>query len=328
MKKNQKKVNKKKQIDYSQAKEYEYHLPVFLEKVLEYLNIKEDGIYIDGTLGGGGHSSEILRRLGKNGKLLAFDKDVMAIEYCLTLFAEEIEKSDNSRISILNQSFSEACSIKSICGKVNGILLDLGVSSRQLDDSNRGFSYRFDSPLNLRFSSQGIDGEELLNTAKQEEIESLLRKYGEEPFARNISRLIVERRRVFPIKTTLDLRKIIEESVPPAQLIKSLSRVFQAIRIAVNDELSVLEEAMRNSTELLTNGGRIVVISYHSLEDRIVKNILREYASDKYNDDPLPKLIRKKQLKILTNKPIIPDEIEIKNNPRSRSAKLRIAEKL
>lgn len=327
MKKNSQKNIKKKQIDYSEAEEYEYHLPVFLDKVLEYLNIKEDGIYIDGTLGGGGHSGEIMRRLGKNGKLLAFDKDVAAIEHCQTQFAEELKKEGESRITLINECFSGACSIKRLEGKVNGVLLDLGVSSRQLDDSTRGFSYRFESPLNLRFSSEGITAEELLNTSKQEEIERLLKTYGEEPFAKTIARRIAEKRRAFPIRTTTELRKIIEESVPGSQLMKALSRSFQAIRIAVNGELQVLENTLTNIIPLMAPQGRIVIISYHSLEDRIVKNIFRELSQKKYSDDPLPVLIRDKELKLITNKPIIPDAEEIKRNPRSRSAKLRIAER-
>ncbi len=328
MKKKNQNKSIKKQIDYSEAEEYEYHLPVFLDKVLEYLNIKEDGLYIDGTLGGGGHSAEILRRLGKNGRLLAFDKDIAAIKYCQAIFAEELKKEGESKITLCNECFSEACSIKSLSGSVNGILLDLGVSSRQLDDSTRGFSYRFESPLNLRFASDGRDAETIINSAKQEEIERFLKLYGEEPFAKNIARRIVERRRVFPIKTTTDLRKIIEESVPGSQLMKALSRSFQAIRIAVNDELGVLEETLNNVLPILAPMGRIVVISYHSLEDRIVKNIFRELSHKKYSDDPLPILIREAELKSLSSKPIIPDAEELKRNPRSRSAKMRVAERI
>lgn len=327
MKKRSQKRTKK--IDYSQAEEYVYHLPVFLDKVLEYLNIKEDGTYIDGTLGGGGHSAEILRRLGKNGKLLAFDKDIAAIEHCTAIFAEELNKKEGeSKITLCNECFSGACSIKNLHGKVNGILLDLGVSSRQLDDSERGFSYRFESPLNLRFASTGRDAEDILNSDRQEEIERLLKLYGEEPFAKSIARRIAEIRRVFPIKTTTDLRKIIEDSVPKSQLIRSLSRSFQAIRIAVNNELGVLEETLNNVVPILAPGGRIVVISYHSLEDRIVKNIFRELSHKKYSDDPIPVLEREPVMKVLTSKPIVPDEAEIKRNPRSRSAKLRVAERV
>lgn len=325
---NQKSSHRRERIDYSHAESYEYHKPVFLDKCLEFLAINEDGIYVDGTLGGGGHSSEILRRLGKNGRLLAFDKDTMAIEYCHSKFADELVKGENSRLILLNECFSEACSIERLRGKVNGILLDLGVSSRQLDDSHRGFSYRSESPLNLRFASDGITAEELLNTADERQIERLLREYGEEPFAKSIARRISQRRRAFPIRSTTDLRQIVEESVPQTQLFKALSRTFQAVRIAVNDELGVLNKILSNSVPILAPHGRIVVISYHSLEDRIVKNNFRDFSSKKYSDEPLPRLIRMPELKILTPKPIEPDEAEILSNPRSRSAKLRVAEKI
>ncbi len=326
MKKKSKKEQFRNRIDYSEAVEYDYHLPVLLDEVLDYLNIKEDGIYIDGTLGGGGHSAEILRRLGKTGKLLAFDKDEMAIEHCRIRFSEELSLGENSRIELINECFSEACSI--IRKRANGILLDLGVSSRQLDDGHRGFSYRVESPLNLRFSSHGITAEDLLNTAQERELESILRLYGEEPFAKRIARRISQRRRAFPLQTTTDLRNIIEESVPSTQLFKSLSRTFQALRIAINDELGVLHKILSNVVPILADNGRIVVISYHSLEDRIVKTNFKEFSIKKYSDDPLPVLVREAQLKILTPKPILPTEEEIKRNPRARSAKMRIAERI
>lgn len=326
MKKKGKKEQIRNRIDYSEAVEYNYHLPVLLEEVLDYLNIKEDGIYIDGTLGGGGHSAEILRRLGKTGKLLAFDKDEMAIEHCRIRFAEELALGENSRIELINECFSQACSI--IRKRANGVLLDLGVSSRQLDDSHRGFSYRVESPLNLRFSSHGTTAEDLLNSAQEREIESILRLYGEEPFAKRIARRISQRRRAFPLRTTSDLRSIIEESVPSTQLFKSLSRTFQALRIAINDELGVLNNILSNVVPVMAENGRVVVISYHSLEDRIVKTKFKEFSIKQYSDDPIPVLIREPQLKILTPKPILPTEEEIKRNPRARSAKMRIAERL
>ena len=328
MKKNNQKRRVRERIDYSEAIDYEYHLPVFLNECLEYLNIDESGTYVDGTLGGGGHSAEILRKLGKKGKLFAFDKDVMAIDHCQSRFAEELGFGESSRIILLNECFSGACSIERLIGNVNGILLDLGVSSRQLDDSRRGFSYRTESPLNLRFADDGITAEELLNTAEEKEIERILRGYGEEPFARSIARRISQRRRAFPLRNTTDLRNIIEETVPSTQLFKALSRTFQAIRIAVNDELGVLHKILSNAVPILAPKGRIVVISYHSLEDRIVKNVFKEFASKVYSDDPLPVLIREPQWKILTTKPILPSEHEVKINPRSRSAKLRIAERI
>jgi 16S rRNA (cytosine1402-N4)-methyltransferase len=328
MKKKNQKYQNKVRIDYSEAVEYEYHLPALLEEILELMNIQEDGVYIDGTLGGGGHSAEILSRLGGNGKLYAFDKDLMALDHCKSRFAEELVKGEKSRIILLNECFSEACSIEYLREKADGILLDLGVSSRQLDDSRRGFSYRMESPLNLRFSPDGATAEDLLNTVEEREIERILRDYGEEPFAKNIARRIIQRRAAFPLRSTSDLRSIIQESVPGSQLFKALSRSFQAIRIAVNDELGVLEKILSNFMPILKKGGRIQIISYHSLEDRLVKNYFRELSQKKYSDDPLPVLIREPQVKLIGAKPIIPSDREIKLNPRVRSAKLRVAEKI
>ena len=328
MKKGGKNIKRRKRLDYSEAQDYEYHLPVLFEEVIEYMDIREGGIYIDGTLGGGSHSAAILQRLGKTGKLYAFDKDETAINYCRSRFAEELGLGEDGRLILRNECFSTACSIEEIKNKANAILLDLGVSSRQLDDSRRGFSYRAESPLNLRFSSDGITAEELLNSAQEREIERILRSFGEEPFAKSIARRIVQRRRAFPLRYTTDLRNIIEESVPSTQLVKSLSRTFQAIRIAVNDELGVLHNILLNVVPILAPKGRIIVISYHSLEDRIAKNIFKDLSVTKYSDEPLPKIIANPSLKILTSKPIVPSEKEIKLNPRSRSAKMRVAEKI
>ena len=325
MAKNKRHYSERRHIDTREADAYEYHKPVFLEKCIEFLDIKEDGYYADGTLGGGGHSAEILKRLGESGRLFAFDKDMTAINYCREKFTEELVKGEKSRIVILNESFGGACNIKKE-KKFDGILLDLGVSSRQLDDSSRGFSYRFDSPLNLRFASDGPTAEDLLNTAEEVELAKILRSYGEEPFAGKIARRIVEMRRAFPFHSTVDLKNAVADSVPASLLFKSLSRTFQAVRIAVNDELNVLQSTLSNIVPEVAKGGRIVVISYHSLEDRIVKDVFRSLSKKKYSDDPVPQLISEPLLTILTPKPIEPDEDYIKHNPRSRSAKLRVAE--
>ncbi|MFN3305772.1 MAG: 16S rRNA (cytosine(1402)-N(4))-methyltransferase RsmH [Candidatus Kapaibacteriota bacterium] len=301
-----------------------YHTPVLLKEVIELLITDRDGIYVDGTIGGGGHSEKILEILGENGRLWGFDKDIEAIEYCREKFKVELEKGGNSRLELFNECFSKACSITRHRGEWTGFLLDLGVSSRQLDESRRGFSYRRVGPLDLRFSPNGTKAEDLVNAASEEDLAALLRKYGEEPFAKKIANAIVRQRKLCTIKTTVDLAKIVESVVPRKILTKSLSRVFQAIRIAINDELNVLEKALESSLACLAKSGRIVVISYHSLEDRIVKNFFRN--TSKSGNRRVARIVPK--LKILTPKPIIPSEEEIKSNPRSRSAKLRAAEKI
>lgn len=299
-----------------------YHTPVLLKEVVDLLVTDPNGLYVDGTIGGGGHAEAILKRLGEKGRILGFDKDKEAIEYCKEKFKGELEKGASSRLELFNECFSKACSITRHRGKWTGFLLDLGVSSRQLDESRRGFSYRAVGPLDLRFSPHGRTAEDLVNAANEEELAALLRRYGEEPFAKKIARAIVQKRKIAPLKTTVDLAKVVESVVPRKFLTKSLSRVFQAIRIAINDELNVLEEALNSSLGCLGKGGRIVVISYHSLEDRIVKTFLRKHSFQGKEETTtfVPKI------NILTKKPIVPSEEEIKSNPRSRSAKLRAGE--
>jgi 16S rRNA (cytosine1402-N4)-methyltransferase len=302
-----------------------------LEKSVDYLITEPSGIYVDGTLGGGGHAANIIGRLSSGGKLYAFDKDEEAIAHCLSRFKEEIDKGDSSKIELVNQSFEKACSIKSLKGKANGLLLDLGVSSRQLDSREKGFSYRVNTSLDMRFGADGKTAEAILNSFSEQEIEKLLRDYGEEPFAKKIARRISEIRRVAPLRDTAQLRQIVEESVAPKIRLKSLSRVFQAIRIAVNGELDVLRRTIEGFIPMLAPGGRIVVISYHSLEDRIVKSLFREHTYKKIKElsreDP-ERAAKIQELKLVTKKPILPDYNEIEINVRARSAKLRIAEKV
>lgn len=319
---------KYKKFHSESAEKYNYHNPVLLKQAIDYLVIKEDGFYIDGTLGGGGHAAEIINRLNKGGTLFAFDKDEEAIKHCRTKFAEELNRSDGKRIILRYGCFSEACGIEEVRGRLSGLLLDLGLSSRQLDESRRGFSYRADSKLDMRFSSHGKTAAELLNNTNEEELVKIFRNYGEEPFAGKIARRLLQRRRAAPLETTFGLRAVIEESVPTKLLSKSLSRIFQAVRIAVNDELNLLTETLQSTLELFEPGGRIVIISYHSLEDRIVKNFFKEHQFKLKNVNELeatnmPKL---NLLNILTKKPIIPDENELISNPRARSAKMRVAE--
>ena len=305
-----------------------YHTPVLFEESLNFLITDRDGLYIDGTLGGGGHSAGILERLGKWGHLKAYDKDPEAVERCNERFAEELGRS-SSRLEIRQEGFEKACSIRGNDkddNRINGILLDLGVSSRQLDSETRGISYRIDTNLDMRFSGSGKSARDLLHESKEEELVHIFKAFGEEPFARPLARRLVERR-AFSLEKTSDIVSVIESVVPPHIQKKSLSRVFQSIRIAVNDELNVLSETITKVLPNLAPNGRCVVISYHSLEDRIVKNIFKQFAplsehKNKYaKDNIIP------DYTILTKKPILPSKEEISSNKRARSAKLRVIRK-
>jgi 16S rRNA (cytosine1402-N4)-methyltransferase len=350
-KKTQTKINKFDKTK-SDRTEYDYHLPVLLNEATNYLfneifNKDINSIYIDGTLGGGGHAAIIMQRINNRGKLFAFDKDKSAIERAKNKFEEEINSSSPSLL-LFNQSFSKAYSICEEMGvSANGILLDLGVSSKQLDSEQGGISYRVNSALDMRFDSEqknnikycannsnSTTAKEILNTMSEDELTALFRKYGEEPRSRVIARRIIEIRRVKTLETTFELRFIIEECTPKIHHFKTLSRIFQAIRIKVNNELDELNTTLNNIINVLKPGGRIVVISYHSLEDRIVKQFFKEKS---LNPKKNKYAIKNKELntnntiivpnlKILTPKPIIPSEYEIKSNPRARSAKMRVAE--
>ncbi|GAB1371036.1 16S rRNA (cytosine(1402)-N(4))-methyltransferase RsmH [Candidatus Kapaibacterium sp.] len=299
--------------------EYDYHLPVMLNECLDNLVLSNKATIIDGTLGGGGHAEGILSRLDSGGNLVAFDKDSGAIAHSKRKFSTITDNQSAPKITFYNECFSSICNKAEYDGKIDGVLLDLGVSSMQLDSDSVGLSYRFNARLDMRFGNEGIPAYDIINKADVAEIKRILRDYGEEPKAGLIARRIDERRRAIPLETTFDLKELIEELVSPTLRFKTLSRVFQAFRIAVNRELEVLEKALHCYIKMLAPQGRIVVMSYHSLEDRIVKNIFREY--DKHNND-------KPLLKIITSKPIIASDDEIAKNPRARSAKLRIAEKL
>ncbi|MEN6511284.1 MAG: 16S rRNA (cytosine(1402)-N(4))-methyltransferase RsmH [Chloroherpetonaceae bacterium] len=310
-------------------KDKNYHLPVLKEEAVSFLINDPDGIYIDGTLGGGGHTSAILERIGNKGCVIAFDKDPDAIEHCRERFAKELSQVP-PRLQLYNESYLEACSIAERYGKIAGLLLDLGVSSKQIDSELGGFSYRTSSELDMRFIPEGKTAKDLLNSATQEELERILWQYGEEPFSRKIARRIVEVRRGKALSTTFDLREIVSQCVPQSLLTDALSRVFQAIRIAINNELQELENLLDCILPFIAKNGRIVVISYHSLEDRIVKNFFKEHSAPKAHvnkykiEDNLASNVPK--LKIITKLPILPNNEEIHNNPRSRSAKMRVAE--
>ena len=303
------------------------HIPVMLAQAVDGLDIKPDGVYVDGTAGGGGHSSEILSRLNE-GRLYSIDQDPEAIATVTERF------KDIPQSVILQGNFSE---MKTLLAQrdvysVNGVLLDIGVSSHQLDDGARGFSYHEDAPLDMRMSMSGPTAADLVNTADVAELSRIISVYGEEKYAYSISKGIARYRESKPIATTLELAEIVKENVPqkvrrdghPAR------KTFQAIRIAVNRELEVLEKGLEAAFELLEPNGRLCVITFHSLEDRVVKSFMKDKAQGCICPKDFPVCVcgRKPQAKIVTRKPIVPDDEELSLNPRSRSAKLRILEKL
>ncbi len=304
------------------------HKPVLLEETLTALNIKPAGCYVDGTFGRGGHSQEIIKQLGENGKLLAFDKDPQAI-----MQANAIAANDD-RLHVKQGSFTQLKQIINELGwqgKVDGIFLDLGVSSPQLDDAERGFSFRFDGPLDMRMDpGHGISASQWLASAEERDIMMVLFDYGEEKFARRIASAIVTARQEQPINTTKQLASIVAAANPSRERNKDPStRTFQAIRIFINQELEDLKTCLAQAVEILAPGGRLVVISFHSLEDRIVKRFIREQC--KGDDFPLDLPVMHAQLNQnmkMIGKAIKAGRAELDENPRARSAVMRIAERL
>ena len=303
------------------------HISVLLNEILENLITKRNGNYFEGTLGFGGHTEQVLSRLGMKAKYVVTDLDLKAIEYCKEKF------KDDNRILYYNTSFSDIDTISKIefIDGFDGIFVDLGVSSAQFDDTDYGFTYRKESPLDLRMNKNNpLTAAEILNTFDEKEIAKILFEYGEEKNSRRIAKKIVDTRGKSRFITTFDLVKLIETIVPPNYLNKSLSRIFQALRIYINDELGVLESFMTKAVDLLNPGGRLAVISFHSLEDRIVKERMK-YESLScvcVPGMPICTCEKKQRLKLITKKPIQPAEDEVRSNFRSRSAKLRIAERI
>ena len=305
------------------------HLPVLLSESLDYLKIKPDGVYIDGTLGRGGHSFEIAGRL-KTGKLIAIDTDKTAIDEAQEALAEFSDK-----ITYVHDNFRNISTVVNdldVCS-IDGMLFDLGVSSPQLDDKSRGFSYKHDHQLDMRMDkSKELTAYDLVNDESEEKLRKIFFEYGEEKFSRQIAKKLVAERVKSKIETTGELSEIIFSAIPASARREEqhpAKRIFQAIRIAVNDELGAVEEMLKNAPDLLGEGGRLCVISFHSLEDRIVKNSLKEHSETCSCSKKLPICIcnKKPSLKIITKKPITASSIEIENNPRARSAKLRVAER-
>ncbi len=307
-----------------------HHISVLLEECLEGLDIKPDGIYADGTLGGAGHSSRIAQRL-TTGKLIGIDRDPVA----LAAAGARLEPYGD-RVTLVHSNFCEIGRVFRDLGieKADGILLDLGVSSPQLDDGARGFSYMTDAPLDMRMNGQdALNAETVVNTWSQEELCRILYDYGEERYAPRIASAICRYRADKPIHTTLELVDIIRSAMPSAALREKqhpAKRSFQAIRIAVNDELGAVEKVMRDAIPLLRKGGRLAVITFHSLEDRIVKNAMAAAAKGCTCPPEFPVCVcgKKPQVKLITRKPITASDVELQANPRSRSAKLRVCEKL
>lgn len=306
------------------------HISVLRNECIEGLKIRPDGIYVDGTLGGAGHAAEVLKRLGPDGRLIGIDQDEVAV-------ANGQEKLGRfSNVTIVRDNFRNFAAIMETLGiqTVDGVLLDLGVSSKQLDDGERGFSYMQDAPLDMRMDRRNPrTAAEIVNQYSQEELRRIIQDYGEERWSARIASFIVQEREKEPIRTTGDLVRIIKEAVPKGARQDGphpAKRTFQALRIEVNQELSILEGAIRDMVERLSPGGRICILTFHSLEDRIVKQTFRslENPCTCPKDFPVCVCGKKQVLRVITRKPILPGAEEVKENPRSRSAKLRIAERV
>ena len=307
-----------------------HHVSVLLDECIEGLNIRPDGIYVDGTLGGAGHSSQIAKRL-TTGRLIGIDRDPVALKA-----ASQRLEPYMDRVTLVHSNFCEIASVLKeldIDG-VDGILLDLGVCSPQLDDGARGFSYMADAPLDMRMNNEdALTAHTVVNTWPQEELKRILYDYGEERYAPQIAAAICRRREEKPIETTLELVDVIRSAMPAAALREKqhpAKRSFQAIRIAVNDELGSVEKVMRDAIPCLNRGGRLAIITFHSLEDRIVKTGMVNASKGCTCPPNFPVCVcgKKPQVKLISKKPIVSGEEELERNPRARSAKLRICEKL
>ena len=304
------------------------HKPVLLEETIDALNIKPDGIYVDGTAGGGGHSSEILKRLSPNGRLISIDQDPDAIEAVTERF------KDYKNSIICKGNFSDVVSIVNSLGieSIDGIMLDIGVSSRQLDTPERGFSFHYDAPLDMRMSQSGASAYDLVNQLSYEQLVKIISRYGEERFAKQITRAIIREREKQPIATTVQLAEIIKAAVPAAKRREGhpARQTFQALRIAVNGELDRLEEGLQGGFELLKPGGRMAVITFHSLEDRIVKRAMAKWCTGCTCPKDFPVCVcgNKPKAELALRKPAEASEKELSENPRARSARLRAVTKL
>jgi 16S rRNA (cytosine1402-N4)-methyltransferase len=303
----------------SMSSEYTYHIPVMLKQAVDALSVKPDGVYVDCTFGGGGHSREILSRLGPNGRLIVFDQDPAA----------KANLPQDDRIVFIEHNFRHLSRFLRLSNadKVDGLLADLGVSSRQFDDAARGFSIRFEGPLDMRMDpSQSKTATMVIQQYAQEDLHRIFERYGEVTNAKSLAAAIVQRRSVTPLQTILQFKQTFHD-MAKGNPHKYWAQVFQALRIEVNDELQALEDLLTQLPSVIKPGGRIAIISFHSLEDRIVKKFFKEELHPE-DDHPFSREARHRMFKVITKKPIEPDPEEIKSNPRSRSARLRVAEKL
>lgn len=298
-----------------------YHIPVLLKECIENLNMKPDGVYVDITFGGGGHSKAMLDQLNANGKLFAFDQDADALK----------NKIDDPRFTLIPQNFRFIKNYLKLNGikQVDGILGDLGVSSHQFDSAERGFSIRFDSDLDMRMNQKSdLTAKKIVNTYSEEKLIAIFKEYGEITNSKKVASLICQHRLDSPIETTGQLKEITSSCHSKFEEHKFLAKLFQALRIEVNQEMEALKECLNDCVNLLKPGARLVVISYHSLEDRLVKNLIRSGNTEGIEERDVIYGSTKKVFKNLTSKPILPDAAELERNSRARSAKLRVGEKI
>ncbi len=304
------------------------HVPVLLNEAVDALGVRPEGVYVDCTTGGGSHSAEILRRLGDNGRLVCFDRDPDAVENALARFGGD------PRVTVVKTNYSEIEGRLSELGieGVDGVLMDIGVSSHQLDTAERGFSYHKDAPLDMRMSQSGTTAADLCNTLSWQELAGIFSKYGEEKFSVQIAKAICREREKRPVSTTLELADIIAGAVPASARRDGhpARKVFQALRIAVNDELGELERGLEAAFDALNDGGRLAVITFHSLEDRIVKHAMKGWCEGCICPPDFPICVcgRSPRAKLAFRKPLTPSESELESNPRCRSSKLRACIKL
>lgn len=308
-----------------------HHISVLLDECIDNLNIKPDGVYVDCTMGGAGHSKEIVKRLSKDGLFIGFDQDINAINT-----AKERLSEYSDRVKFVHSNFQNLKNELEKIGvyKVDGVLADLGVSSHQLDEADRGFSYMQDAPLDMRMDIRcSFSAYDVVNTYSEAELSKIIKDYGEDNWAKRIAKFIVEGRKEKNIETTGELVEIIKKAIPKKARIDGphpAKRTFQAIRIEVNNELGVITEMIDDAASIMNEGGRICIITFHSLEDRIVKNAFRDLATDCICPPHIPicQCDKEALVKVITRKPILPTDKEIEENPRSRSAKLRVAERI
>lgn len=284
-----------------------------LRECLDAMLLSRSGLFVDGTLGGGGHTAAILAEAPSDSIVMSFDADEKAIEHCRERFSEELNKGSDSRLLLVHANFATMVNVIAESGlPLQSVLLDLGVSSYQFDHHERGFSFRMMAPLDMRFTPEGETAADILNRRTEQELAAIFREYGDEPQAWRLAKAVAQRRALAKLSTTADLRDVVIQHIPPHHQPKTLARLFQALRIAVNDELARLERTLVSIIPLLQPGGRIVVMSYHSGEDRVVKNVFKAHSD---------------QLLIITKKAVEAQADEVAVNPRARSARLRVAER-